>query len=211
MKKILLGLMVLSAMAYANGTTPQLPTINPTTAEATADERGTGVQIVTKANVISSGLIIATNSTDISGIDKGQIELAHTDLTPTNLADNNPIVSGTSTFYIKRVNNNERLGRKGYDLTINLDHDGKLKHEMDETAILNHSLGLVFTNDASLNITTAPSESIKKYTTKRPLTDEDYVIKGEITSTIAGSQTNAVAGNYVNDALITVTISKPTK
>lgn len=204
MKKILLGLTILSAMAYAG----EVTVVGDETSSNTVD-------IITTANVISSGLMIANSAQGVNP-SPPTLTLSHGEINLVTGSGDIYTTEDSANFFIRRATVGEQLGREGYTIVATLNHDGILQHETyrdDDSAKINHTLTVDFTRDAGItklaNITSVIGDSKTEYTSTRQLTTNDKVIIGKVRSSIPKNQDYALVGEYTNEATLTVTISKP--
>lgn len=186
MKKILLGLLAVSAIAMGN------------TITNTGDEPEQTVIIETKATVISSGLIIASAANSNTQLDK--LSLDHGTINQTDLMRGH-ITETPANFVIKRSTDNEYIGKQGYSIAIRLVHDGLLK-TTNASDTISHKLIAIIAG-GKLDVST----DIK--TKEMKLTGEEKVIEGYIKSEISQRQNYALNGEYTNTATLNVKISKP--
>ena len=196
MKKVLLGLLALSATLMAESTAPETGNLG-----ASGENR---IDINTKAFIIDSGLIITERPEGITAI--RSIELDH-----------GTIMKGSTTssevirpIYIKRANNKpfpdntmlEIALKSPHNNLINLPGRASLAHTLTGTV---SNATSATSNGLTLTLSETNGESNNIFSTNKTHIQVD--LKSEITATEFGKN-NLVEGNYSNVSTLNVKFSK---
>lgn len=193
MKKILLGLLAVSAIAMG----------------ATSSLDGPGsIEIETKAFIVSSGLIITDSSNEDKGIDK--IELNHMYVLETDKTEK----TQTKDIYIKKINGTGFFGGSEIEVTLASLETANLKNtkankEIPHTlsAVLISTSGVTLKNSGDITIagtTTTSTNTVAIENGNNTITAIPFQIKSNFTL----PSENIAEGEYNNTATLTVKYSK---
>lgn len=193
MKKVLLGLLALSATLMATTTTPS-PGVTGNAGE-------NQINITTKAFIVDSGLIITGEPNGTSAI--RSVELDH----GTILAGTNTNSKAERTVYIKRSNDANFPANTVLEVALNSSGNNLTNSARSES--MAHTLTAVVNSD-SQNL------SLSGNTTNHPLnftTDQDQnnipvVLASEIKSDQYATSKNLPEGEYNNTSTLSVRFSK---
>lgn len=193
MKKILLGLLAVSAIAMG----------------ATSSLDGPGsIEIETKAFIVSSGLIITDSSSGTTGIDK--IELNHMYVLETDKTEK----TQTKDIYIKKINGTGFFGGSEIEVTLASSETANLKNteankEIPHTlsAVLISTSGVTLKNSGDITIagtTKTSTNTVAIENGNNNITAIPFQIKSNFTLPSG----NIAEGEYNNTTTLTVKYSK---
>lgn len=191
MKKVLLGLLALSATLTAAPSTG-----------VTGNGGENQIDIKTKAYIVNSGLIITETENGTAAIKS--VELDH----GTILVGTDTNSTTTRTIYIKRSNNAEFPANTVLEVALKSPSGNNLINSTDDTKSMAHTLTAVV-NSSSKNLSLSGDNSEAKDTFTIAATNH---IPVALTSVIAKEQyenpANSPEGEYNNTSTLSVRFSK---
>ncbi len=194
MKKVLLGLLALSATLMATTTTPS-PGVTGNAGENQID-------VKTKAYIVNSGLIITGEATGITAIKS--VELDHGTILAGTAADS----TATRTVYIRRVAGANFPANTVLEVALKSPSGNNLINSTDDNKSMAHTLTAVV-NSSSKNLSLSGDNSEAKDTFTIAATNH---IPVALTSVIAQDQyatpVNSPEGEYNNTSTLSVKFSK---